>query len=49
MEYVPIFFMLLFAVLAFGWFYVQRAKTRGTGGGSETPNAEDRADATERH
>lgn len=28
MEYVIVVFLLFFAVLAFGWFYLQRAKAR---------------------
>ena len=28
MEYVIVIFFLFFAVLAFGWFYLQRAKAR---------------------
>lgn len=32
MENVILIFLLFFAVLAFGWFYLQRAKRRDTAG-----------------
>ena len=39
MEAVIIIFLLLFAILAFGWFYLQRAKARDAGNVDAAPAA----------
>ena len=39
MEAYIVIFMLLFAILAFGWFYLQRAKTRGPAADGEAVGA----------
>jgi hypothetical protein len=49
MEYVILIFLLFFAVLAFGWFYLQRAKARDAGTAATTttePSAPASSDAT---
>jgi len=38
-EAVIIIFLLLFAILAFGWFYLQRAKARDAGTADAAPAA----------
>lgn len=52
MESVIVIFLLFFAVLAFAWFYLQRAKARDTGSASaaaastEAPGASATTEAT---
>jgi hypothetical protein len=41
MEAVIVIFLLLFAVLAFGWFYLQRAKARTAGDSTTKPDSTD--------
>jgi predicted negative regulator of RcsB-dependent stress response len=38
-----VIFLLFFAVLAFGWFYWQRAKTRAAGKPASTDATENRS------
>jgi hypothetical protein len=38
-EAVIVIFLLLFAILAFGWFYLQRAKARDAGTADAAPAA----------